>query len=575
MRVEYLDDLPFLADQINRCDLSNLLDVHFPDHGHWKGISGGKVALGWLLYILSEADHRLSHVEDWAELRLHSLGAILEEPYLRRLDFCDDRLARLLDRYSDDRLWVDFEQAIGRELLQVYRLDSDEDQSTAQLRIVRTDSFNAPQYRDQSALFRHGYSKQRRSDQPFCKVMVSALDPSAIPLAVDIVKGSGPDVDHYLPVIERVQSVLKNKGNLYVGDSQLCSMPNRSAIHRAGDYYLCPLSKKQVLTEQLDHYIAQIKVTVNKLPGIFTEPQSKRKPAYFYELKQTVKDQQNNIQWQERRILVYSPLYAQGLLKSLNNRLDQAEEKIQNLVIHKKGRRKPKTLKDLHARVDRIIKQYKVEHCFEVNSNQVIEKITVKKYKDRPEEIREKITLQLSIKRSKTHIELKRKRLAWQLYATNIPEQKMEAANLVKSYRDEYRIEHLFDYLINRETLLLPIFLKKEQRVKGLIRLLSLAMRFSMLIQYQARKQLAKNGDQLKGIYPGNKNRKTNAPTTPMLLRAFRGMAVVWLQTEKNNSVEITPLKEHQKTILNRLGMDNVYQHILDILKAHPNLRET
>ena len=60
-----------------------------------------------------------------------------------------------------------------------------------------------------------------------------------------------------------------------------------------------------------------------------------------------------------------------------------------------------------------------------------------------------------------------------------------------------------------------------------------------------------------------------------MLLRAFRGMAVVWLQTEKNNSVEITPLKEHQKTILKLLGMDNVYQHILDILKTHPNLRET
>ncbi len=480
-----------------------------------------------------------------------------------------------MDRYSDDRRWGGFEKAIGRELLQVYQLDSAEDQSLSQFKIVRTDSFNAPQYRDQGELFRHGYSKQRRSDQPFCKVMVSTLDPWAIPLAVDVVKGSGPDVDHYLPVIERVQSTLRNKGNLYVGDSQLCSMPNRSAIHRAGDYYLCPLSKKQVLTDQLDDYIAQIKVDVDKLPNIFTEPQSKRKPAYFYELKQTVKDQQNNIEWQERRILVYSPIYTQGLLKSLNNRLYEAEEKMQNLVIYKKGRRNPKTLKDLHTRVARIIKHYKVEDCFEVNCNQVIEKILVKKYKDRPEEIREKITLQLSIKRNKKYIELKRKRLAWQLYATNIPGEKMEAANLVKSYRDEYRIEHLFDYMINREAVLLPIFLKREQRVKGLIRLLSLAMKFSMLIQYQIREKLAKSGQQLKGIYPGNRNRKTNNPTTPMLLRAFRGMAVVWLQKEKNNSVEITPLKEHQKTILKLLGMDNVYRNILDILKAHPNLRET
>lgn len=79
----------------------------------------------------------------------------------------------------------------------------------------------------------------------------------------------------------------------------------------------------------------------------------------------------------------------------------------------------------------------------------------------------------------------------------------------------------------------------------------------------------------MKLIYPGNKTRKTNAPTTPMLLRAFKGVTIVWLQTEQVNIIQVTPVKKHQLTILKLLGMDNVYQHILDILKTHPNLRET
>lgn len=575
MLVEHLDDLPVLGNQIRRIELSSILDTHFVDHGHWKGISGGKLTFGWLLYILSQGDHRLSHVEDWAELRLRSLAAILEEPKLRSLDFCDDRLARLLDRFSEDDKWTDFEKAIGKKLLQVYQLDRVEGESKAEIKVVRTDSFNAPQYRDEGELYRHGYSKQRRSDQPFCKVMISALDPMAVPLAVDILKGSGPDVDHYLSVIKRVQSMLEKSGNLYVGDSQLCSMPNRLAIHSAGDYYLCPLSKKQVSKEKLHSYLDRIKGAINKLPSIFTQTASKRKPAYFYELTETIKAQEKGIMWQERRILVYSPHYAQGLIKSFNNRLSESEQKIQNLVISKPGRRNPKTIKDLYARVAAIIKQYKVEDCFKVKCSQTLEKRRVQKHKNRPEEIRQKITLYLKIKRNEDVIELKQKRLGWQLYGTNVPQNKFETSDLIKSYRDEYRIEHLFDYLINRDVGLLPIYLKKEERIKGLIRLLSLAMRFSMLIQYDVRIKLSKNGGQLKGIYPGNKNRKTDRPTTPMLLRAFKGISVVWLQTGEVNIIQLTHLKENQKTILKLLGTPDVYQRTLEVLKTHPNLRET
>ena len=185
MKISYLDDLPLIGFQLGILDLSSLLDKHFPDHGLWKGISGGKLAEGWLLYMLSEADHRLSHVQDWAEQRLDILGAILEESNLRGLDFSDDRLGRLLDRYSDDDNWHRFEQSLGKGLFRFYQLDNSPSVTGNLMHVFRTDSFNVPQFRTVDSLFTYGYSKHRRSDQPFCKVMLSAMDPMAMPLAVD------------------------------------------------------------------------------------------------------------------------------------------------------------------------------------------------------------------------------------------------------------------------------------------------------------------------------------------------------------------------------------------------------
>jgi hypothetical protein len=65
MVVEHLDDLPLIGHNIETTGIPSLFDAHFPDHGLWSGLSGGKVVAGWLSYILTEGDHRLSHVEGW------------------------------------------------------------------------------------------------------------------------------------------------------------------------------------------------------------------------------------------------------------------------------------------------------------------------------------------------------------------------------------------------------------------------------------------------------------------------------------------------------------------------------
>jgi len=109
-KVERLDDLPLLSKVIESSDLSQHLNNHFHPHGNWDGISFGKVVSGWLLYILSLSDHRLSYVEEWVSGRIHTLQHILSEPDLQASHFADDHLGIVLDHLGNDLNWDAFER---------------------------------------------------------------------------------------------------------------------------------------------------------------------------------------------------------------------------------------------------------------------------------------------------------------------------------------------------------------------------------------------------------------------------------------------------------------------------------
>ena len=60
---ERVDDIPILLTQIEQMGVRKLIDKHFPTHGNWQGQSLGSVVVIWLANILSQADHRLNHVQ--------------------------------------------------------------------------------------------------------------------------------------------------------------------------------------------------------------------------------------------------------------------------------------------------------------------------------------------------------------------------------------------------------------------------------------------------------------------------------------------------------------------------------
>ena len=64
--------MPLIIGLANRLRLAEVLDRQRKTHGLQQGLNNGQLAVGWLAYILAQADHRKSAVREWANGRQSS-----------------------------------------------------------------------------------------------------------------------------------------------------------------------------------------------------------------------------------------------------------------------------------------------------------------------------------------------------------------------------------------------------------------------------------------------------------------------------------------------------------------------
>ena len=119
---ERVDDIPVIMHVLReRMALDQIVDEKMPPHGNWQGLSVGKVSVTWLTHILTECDHFMSHVQDWANARPETLGHLLGQP-IRPTDLTDDRLSEVARWLSDDTLWHGIESAANGQMIRAYHL---------------------------------------------------------------------------------------------------------------------------------------------------------------------------------------------------------------------------------------------------------------------------------------------------------------------------------------------------------------------------------------------------------------------------------------------------------------------
>ena len=514
---ERVDDIPVLLAQSARMGLQPLLDEHFPTHGNWLGLSLGWVGTTWLGHILSQADHRLNHVQPWVEKRQTTLASCIGQP-VRGLDFSDDRLGDVLHALSDNVRWDAFESALNRRLLRVYDLQPE---------LVRLDSTTASGYWcvTSDGLFQLGHSKDRRPDLPQVKVMMATLDPLGLPVVTDVVAGERADDPLYVPAIQRARESLERRGLLYVGDCKMAALATRAFVQAGKDFYLCPMSKKQVPPDLLATYLAPIWAGEQSLTPICrAQADGKQKliaEGYERLVSLTAEVDEQTVTWTERRLVIRSLKQAQAAERGLRSRLAKAQAALEALNDRGRGKKRYRDVESLHQAAEAIVKRYRVQDLFHLGYLTLRYERPVRRYRERPATVRMEQDVWVIAVVDQTALDQEIRQLGWRVYATNQPAEQLSLAQAILAYRDEYIIEHGFGRLKGQPLSLTPMYLQRDDHATGLIRLLSIGLRLLTLTEFVVRRRLAEEQASLPGLYAGNPKRTTARPTAGRLLEAF------------------------------------------------------
>jgi len=553
VQTERVDDIPLLVNQLHAMGIPQIVDEIIVPHGNRQGLSLGWTAVGWLSYIVTEADHRLSYVESWVKTHEQTLQSLFPMAVSAQ-DFTDDRLGSLLSYLSQDAEWQAIEQELGQHIVQVYEL--------AQER-VRVDSTSAAVYHDPEGqpLLAFGMSKDHRPDLAQFKVMLSGLDPLGMPLATLTVPGNQADDGLYLPVIAQSREVLGRRGVLYIGDSKMEALAIRANLAQAGDYYLTPLSQKGNQAELLHELLQPVwdkKQALQDIYALDLETEQERLVAQGYETQRTLAAEQAGelVAWTERFLVVYSPSLAKQASRGLQERLKRAQEKLSGLTPPPaRGRRQYRELAPLQAEADKILKHYRVEGLLRLTYERQEHQRQVRRHKEKPARSETQVRYQLHIQPDSDAIAALERSHGWRLYVTNCSADQLSLADAVLTYRQSPSFERGFSRLKNRPLGLRPLYLHREDHIIGLVRLLSLALRLLTLVEFVVRRELLAQDEKLAGLYEGNPNRQTNRPTAERLLRAFDNISLTFVNLPGQKIVHVTPLTPLQSRILSLLGL--------------------
>lgn len=543
---ERVDDIPLLLAQLARMGVQSLLDAHFSTHGNWQGLSLGWVTVIWLTHILSQADHRLNHVEPWAEKRFHTLRGCTGQR-LHPLDVSDDRLALVLQALSDDACWGPFERALTQQLLRVYALRPER---------VRLDSTTATGYQAMTpdGLFQFGHSKDHRPDLPQVKVMLSTLDPLGLPVATAVVPGQRADDPLYIPAITQVRESLGQRGLLYVGDCKMAALETRACLQEGGDFYLCPLSALQVPPDLCAAYLAPVWTGEQALTPIYRQraPSQPTQIAEGYERREplTAVVAGQTITWTERRLVVRSLAQAQAGETALRTRLGQAQTALASLQTRRQGKPRCTELPALRQAAEALLVRYRVEGLLRLHYEERVSERPVRRYGQRPATVRVERDVRVTAVVDQEAVAAAVQRLGWRVYATNQRAAHLTLPQAVLAYRSEYLIERGFGRLKGQPLSLTPMYLEREDHVTGLIRLLSVGLRVLTLLEFVVRRRLTADGGALAGVYTGNPTRATAQPTAERLLETFQEVTLTIIHEGRDKRWHLTLLSPVQQHIL-------------------------
>jgi len=123
---ERIDDIPVVVEWLKQMEIAKWIDQKLsPRHGNHQGLTYGQLSVLLLVYIITQADHRLCAVEAW--VKAHKQILELRTGWkIGDKDASDDRLARVVEELGkQEKACQEIELKLGQHLIRAYELPTE------------------------------------------------------------------------------------------------------------------------------------------------------------------------------------------------------------------------------------------------------------------------------------------------------------------------------------------------------------------------------------------------------------------------------------------------------------------
>jgi transposase len=536
---ERVDDIPLLLGLLQQLNFPDLLERHLGSHHLHRGLSNGWLATVWLAFLLSQANHRKVSVQDWAQSHPHTLETLLGQS-VRSVEFSDDRMSIVLRRlYEAD--WPTLEKDLWLATCEVYQIHYD---------CVRLDSTTSYGYHEivPDGIMQQGLSKDYRPDLPQLKLMAAVAQPTSQMMACDIVPGNAADDPLYLPLIRRVRQQLGQKGLLYCGDCKMAALATRVELVAEKDKYLMPLPRTGENATSITKWIDEA-VQGKQLLADLKRRTAKGEEEVFAQGYECTREQTDTvagkeITWTERVQVIRSLELAKRQGHQLEERLQEASRRVQALTPPVgRGHHQYREEEALRAAITKILEEKDVVGMLQVSWQREEQK--EERYcgpgrgsANRKTCTKVKVRYVISeVKRQERVIDNTKAEQGWRVQVTNLPKGRWSLLECVLLYNGGWSVERDFHLIKDQPLGIQPLYVREEDQIVGLTRLLTLALRVLTLSEVQVRSGLEESEEELPGLYEGQPNRKTGQPTAVRWLKAITRMEITATRVELGGEV--------------------------------------
>jgi transposase len=334
------------------------------------------------------------------------------------------------------------------------------------------------------------------------------------------------------------------------------------------DYYLMPLPLTGNTARDFETWVSAV-VEGEQIATLIWDDQQLLGGGYEFERQQSTIIDNQEITWSERVQIVRSLSLYECAKTNLEKRLVKAEKQLLALTPPVgRGRRQIRSLELLQSQITEVLQRYRVTGLLVVSWQKIETSVTRYQGRGRGSPNRATSTVMqvrytiTDVQRQSDAITLESYRLGWRVQVTNASNKLLTLSQAVCHYRGGWCLERDFHLVKDLPLGLSPLFVCKDEQIKGLTRLLTIALRLLSLIEIQIRQGLTEEHEKVTGLYEGQPKRQTEHPTGKRILQAFAREEITLTQVEIGGDIyyHITPLPPLHQKLLRYLKLpDSLY----------------